>query len=56
MTTLITAAKETIPEEATGIFGFAVLVIFLVGFSVFVIKDFGFSVLVFVAVCGFFVS
>ena len=42
-------------EGGTGIFGFAVLDIFLIGFSVFVSKDFGFSVLVFNAVCGFFV-
>ena len=38
-----------------GIFGFAVLDIFLIGFSVFVSKDFSFSILVFNAVCGFFV-
>ena len=37
-----------------GIFGFAVLDIFLNGFSV-VSKDIDFSVLVFNAVCGFFV-
>ena len=42
-------------EGGTGIFGFAVLDVFLIGFSVFVSKDFGFSVLVFNAVCGFFV-
>ena len=42
-------------EGDIGIFGFAVLAIFLIGFSVFVPKDFGFSVLVFIAVCGFFV-
>ena len=42
-------------DGGTGIFGFAVLDVFLIGFSVFVSKDFGFSVLVFNAVCGFFV-
>ena len=41
-------------EGGTGIFGFAVLDVFLIGFLVFVSKDFGFSVLVFNAVCGFF--
>ena len=44
-----------ISEGGIGIFGFAVLDIFLIGFSVFVSKDFGFSVFVFNAVCGFFV-
>ena len=44
-----------IHEGGTGIFGFAVLDVFLIGFSVFVSKDFGFSVLVFNAVCGVFV-
>ena len=42
-------------EGGIGIFGFAVLDIFLIGFSVFVSKDVGFSVLVFNAVCGFFI-
>ena len=45
----------TLTEGSIGIFGFAVLDIFLIGFSVFVSKDVGFSVLVFNAVCGFFV-
>ena len=40
-------------EGGIGIFGFAVLDIFLIGLSVFVSKDFGFSVLVFNAVCRF---
>ena len=52
---------DTIPRAAItqeggiGIFGFAVLDIFLIGFSVFVSKGFGFSILVFNAVCGVFV-
>ena len=46
---------DLLNEGGIGIFGFAVLGIFLIGFSVFVSKDFGFSVLVFNAVCGFFV-
>lgn len=51
----ITLKSPNLKEGGTGIFGFAVLDIFLIGFSVFVSKDFGFSVLVFNAVCGFFV-
>ena len=47
--------QQYVIEGGTGIFGFAVLDVFLIGFSVFVSKDFGFSVLVFNAVCGFFV-
>ena len=46
---------SALEEGGIGIFGFAVLDIFLIGFSVFVSKDFSFSVLVFNAVCGFFV-
>ena len=46
---------NTLCEGGIGIFGFAVLDIFLIGFSVFVSKVFDFSVLVFNAVCGFFV-
>ena len=45
---------SALEEGGIGIFGFAVLDIFLIGFSVFVSKDFSFSVLVFNAVCGFF--
>ena len=41
-----------VSEGGIGIFGFAVLDIFLIGFSVFVLKT---SVFVFSAVCGFFV-
>ena len=40
-------------EGGVGIFGFAVLVIFLIGFSVFAPKKCGFSVLVSFVVCGF---
>ena len=49
------SSQQRLNEGGTGIFGFAVLDVFLIGFSVFVSKDFGFSVLVFNAVCGFFV-
>ena len=47
-------SRDCLDEGGIGVFGFAVLDIFLIGFSVFVSKDFGFSVLVFNAVCGFF--
>ena len=48
---------QLIIEGGIGIFGFAVLDIFVIGFSVFVSdsKDLGFSVFMFNAVCGFFV-
>ena len=52
---LLASFERHLQEGGIGIFGFAVLGIFLIGFSVFVSKDFGFSVLVFNAVCGFFV-
>ena len=45
-----------VKEGGIGIFGFAVLAIFLARFFGFCVKkNFGFLVLVFIAVCGYFV-